>query len=126
MEKLTKAEEPVMQIIWKLKSAFVKEVINEMKEPKPPYNTVSSIVRGLEVKGFLGHKAFGKTHQYFPVVTKGAYRKYVFMSMMSDYFDGSLSQVVSNFVEEKSLEPEEIESLKAIINQARSKGDKNE
>ena len=126
MEKLTKAEEPVMQIIWKLKLAFVKEVINEMKEPKPPYNTVSSIVRGLEAKGFLSHKAFGKTHQYFPVITKGAYRKYVFMSMMSDYFDGSLSQVVSNFVEEKSLEPDEIQSLKEIIEQAKPKGDPNE
>lgn len=125
MEKLTKAEEPVMQIIWKLKSAFVKEVISEMKNPKPPYNTVSSIIRGLESKGFLGHKAYGKTHQYYPVITKGAYRKYVFMSMMSDYFDGSLSQVVSNFVEEKSLEPQEIETLKEIINKAKSKEDPN-
>ena len=114
-----------MQIIWKLKSAFVKEVISEMKEPKPPYNTISSIIRGLESKGFIGHKTFGKTHQYFPVITKGAYRKYVFMSMMSDYFDGSLSQVVSNFAEEKTLEADEIESLKEIINQAKSKGGEN-
>lgn len=120
MEKLTKAEEPVMHIIWKLQSAFVKEVISEMKDPKPPYNTVSSIVRGLETKGFLGHKAYGKTHQYFPLITKGAYRKFVFTSMLKDYFDGSLSQVVSNFVEEKSLEPEEVESLRKIIENAKT------
>ncbi|MGB3465883.1 MAG: BlaI/MecI/CopY family transcriptional regulator, partial [Cyclobacteriaceae bacterium] len=125
MEKLTKAEEPVMQIIWRLKSAFVKEIISEMSVPKPPYNTVSSIVRGLESKGFLGHKAFGKTHQYYPVITKGAYRKYVFTSMLSDYFDGSLSQVVSNFVEEKSLEPDEIDSLRKIIDQAKHNDHEN-
>jgi len=126
MEKLSKAEEPVMQIIWKLKSVFVKDVIAEMREPKSPYNTISSIVRGLEAKGFLGHTAYGKTYQYHPVITKGAYRKFVFMSMVSEYFDGSLSQVVSNFVEEKSLDPDEIESLREIIRQSKHKDDSGE
>lgn len=121
MEKLTKAEEPVMQIIWNLKSAFVKEIIEEMSEPKPPYNTVSSIVRGLVTKEFVGYKAYGKTHQYHPLISKGSYRKQVFRAIMKDYFDGSLSQVVSNFMEEEALDDQEIDSLKEIIKNAKKK-----
>ncbi len=126
MDKLTKAEEPVMQIIWRLKTVFVKDVIKELPEPKPPYNTISSIVRMLEGKGFLGHKAYGKTHEYFPVITKGAYRKEMFKSIVSEYFDGSLSQVVSNFVEEETLNSEELNSLKEIIDKATIKNQSND
>ena len=126
MEKLTKAEEPVMQIIWRLGQVFVKDILEEMDDPKPPYNTISSIVRLLEGKGFLSHKAYGKTHQYFPVIAKSTYRRKVFKSMMTEYFDGSLSQVVSNFMEETSLDQEEVDAIRQIIENADRKKKKDE
>lgn len=117
MEKLTKTEEPVMQLLWSLKRAFVKEVIDQLPDPKPPYNTVSSIVRILEEKGMVGHESFGRTHRYFPLVSKLDYRKQLFKNMVSDYFDGSYSALLSQIVEENALNHAEIEELKEMINQ---------
>ena len=115
MEKLTKAEEPVMKIIWRLKKVFVKEIIAEMDEPKPPYNTISSVVRLLETKGFLGHTAYGKTHQYHPMISKGQYRVFMLKSLLGDYFEGSSTQLVSNLVEMEDLNENEIKEIKSII-----------
>jgi predicted transcriptional regulator len=75
MKELTKAEEEIMQVLWELDSAFVKDIINQLPEPKPAYNTVSTIVRILQQKGFVGHKQKGKSHKYFPLITKTAYTK---------------------------------------------------
>ncbi|MBR07289.1 MAG: CopY family transcriptional repressor [Rickettsiales bacterium] len=116
MEKLTKAEEPIMQQLWKLKKAFVKDVIRELPEPKPPYNTVSSIIRILETKGMIGHKAYGKTHEYFPAVTRMEYSKFLMTSMVKEYFDGSFSQVMSYMIKSDELSKDEIKELKAMIN----------
>lgn len=115
MEKLTKTEEPIMHQIWLLKKAFVKDIIERLPDPKPPYNTISSIVRILEDKGLVGHETFGRTHQYYPLVTKLAYRKKLFKNMVTDYFDGSYSALLSQMIDDNSLDQSEIEELKKII-----------
>ncbi|MEZ4722089.1 MAG: BlaI/MecI/CopY family transcriptional regulator [Flavobacteriales bacterium] len=115
MESLTATEERIMQVLWKLKSAFVKDVIEELPEPKPPYNTVSSVIRLLEKKGYVDHKAYGKTHEYFPVVEKKAYSKRTFKNMLGDYFEGSYKSLVSFIVNEEKLSEDEIMELEALI-----------
>ena len=116
MEELTKAEERIMQIIWKLQKAFVKDIIEEMDEnPKPPYNTISSIVRLLEKKGYLGYKAYGKTYEYFPVISKEAYTRTTFSKLFSGYFDSSPASLLSFMVREQSLTDSDIAELKALI-----------
>ncbi len=116
MERLTKAEEPVMQLLWKLKKAFVKDIIEQMPAPKPPYNTVSSIIRILEEKGMVDHHTYGKTHQYFPLISKIEYSQKLFKYLMSDYLEGSYSRLMSFIVEDKALSKEEIKELKKLIN----------
>ncbi|MEO1051714.1 MAG: BlaI/MecI/CopY family transcriptional regulator [Bacteroidota bacterium] len=117
MESLTKTEERVMHILWRIKKGFVRDVLDQLPEPKPPYNTISSVIRVLEQKGFVGHKAYGKTHEYFPKVTKLAYKKFAFKNMISDYFDGSVENVVSFMVKEQDLDQSEIDEIKEIIEQ---------
>jgi len=118
MEELTKAEERIMQIFWKLQKAFVKDVIEELdEEPKPPYNTISSIVRILEKKGYLSFKAYGKTYEYFPLVDKETYGKQSFQKFFSNYFDNSAANLVSFMVKEEKLSEADIEEIKKIINQ---------
>lgn len=111
MERLTFKEEEIMQILWSLKKAFIKDILEEMSEPKPPYNTVSSIVRKLESMGLVGHEAFGKTHRYYPILKKENYRKQSLQVFMSNYFGGSPSQLLSYFVKEEKLSPSEIDQL---------------
>lgn len=117
MEELTKAEERIMQVIWKLQKTFVKNIIDELEEePKPPYNTISSIVRLLEKKGYVGYKAYGKTYEYFPAITKEDYTKTTFSKMFSGYFDSSPTSLLSFMVKEEKLSATDIEELKALIN----------
>jgi BlaI family transcriptional regulator, penicillinase repressor len=115
MENLTPKEEEIMQIIWNLDKCFVKDIIGLLDEPKPAYTTISSIVRILESKGFVGHTAYGNTHQYYPIVPKEDYRKSTFKSFVQNYFDNSFKNVVSFLVEEKKLSKEEIEELAKIL-----------
>ncbi|MEM9858021.1 MAG: BlaI/MecI/CopY family transcriptional regulator [Bacteroidota bacterium] len=115
MEKLTKTEEPVMQIIWSLGSVFVRDIIKELPEPKPPYNTISSLVRILEDKGMVGHKAYGRTYEYFPLVSKAAYRKHIFGSLVKNYFDNSYADLMSFMAKDSNLSTEEQEDLKDFI-----------
>jgi BlaI family penicillinase repressor len=117
MEELTKTEERIMQVLWKLQQAFVKEIINELDEdPKPPYNTISSIVRLLEKKGYVAYRAYGKTYQYFPAISKEEYAKTTFSKLFSEYFDSSPSSLLSFMVKEEKLSEADIEELKALIN----------
>jgi len=116
MEPLTKAEERVMQSLWDLKTAFVKDIIASLAdEPKPPYNTISSVVRQLEKKGYVGYKAYGKTYEYFPLITKSAYRKNAFFKLFTNYFDHSAEALLSFMVNEKSLTAEELDEIKKLI-----------
>lgn len=111
IKELTKAEDQVMQILWKIEKGFVKDIIELMPEPKPAYNTVSTIVRILETKGFVGHKAYGKTHEYFPLITKDKYTKFYLNNLIKGYFNGSFQNLVSFFAKENSLNPTDIEKL---------------
>lgn len=111
MKELTKAEDQVMQILWKIGKGVVKDIIEEMAEPKPAYNTVSTIVRILETKGFVDHKAYGKTHEYFPLITKEKYTKFYLNNLLKGYFDGSFQNLVSFFAKENKMNVKDIEKL---------------
>ena len=103
IKELTKAEEQVMQILWTLDEAIVKDIIGRMPDPKPAYNTVSTVVRVLEGKGFIDHKAYGNSHVYFPVVPEKEYKKFTFDKMMKNYFSDSYQSLVSFIADEKKL-----------------------
>ena len=111
LKELTKAEDQVMQILWTLKSGFVKDIVEQMPEPKPAYNTISTIVRILEAKGFVDHKAYGKTHEYFPLISKEKYTKFYLNNMLKGYFNGSFKNLVSFFAKENKLDSKAIEKL---------------
>lgn len=117
LKELTKAEDQVMQILWQLGRGVVKDIIEKMPNPKPAYNTVSTIVRILETKGFVGHKAYGKTHEYFPLVSKDKYSKFYFNNMLKGYFGGSFNNLVSFFAQENQLKADEIDALMKQLDQ---------
>ncbi len=116
MEELTKVEERIMQQLWMLKKAFVKDIIEELPDdPKPPYNTISSVIRILVSKGYVNYKAYGKTYEYFPAISKAEYRKIKIQKIMSGYFGNSPASLVSHIVNEEKLSKEEIKQLKDLI-----------
>ena len=115
MKELTRAEEEIMQILWKLKKAFVKEIIAEMPEPKPAYNTVSTIVRILQQKEMVGHESMGKSHKYYPLITREAYSRFRMDGLMKSYFSGSLSKMVSFFVEKNKVNTRELDEILQLI-----------
>ena len=115
MENLTAREEQVMQILWDLKKALVRDIMDKLPNSKQPYTTVSSIVRILERKGFVSHKPYGKTHEYFPLISKAEYRKRKFKGLLTHYFDNSIESVVSFLVKEENISPEELEELTRMI-----------
>jgi len=111
MKRLTKAEEELMQMIWDNGPTTVSQLIEKMEDPKPPHSTISSIVRILEKKGFLDHKAYGRTHEYFPVIEKKTYSKFSLKNLVSNYFQGSMNDMVSFLVEENDLSLKELSHL---------------
>lgn len=111
MQKLTKAEEDVMQLIWETGRCTVSELLEKFEEPKPPHSTISSVVRILEKKGYVGHKAYGKTHEYFPVVEKAEYGKRSLTEILRNYFDGSVSRLVSHLVDDKKLNERDLKEI---------------
>ncbi|WP_417591376.1 BlaI/MecI/CopY family transcriptional regulator [Owenweeksia hongkongensis] len=115
IKELTKAEEEIMQILWELDGGFVKDIIAEIPEPKPAYNTVSTIVRILVQKEMVGHTSHGKSHRYHPLITKEEYSKYKMDNLMSGYFEGSFSNMVSFFVKKKQLNTKELDDILKII-----------
>jgi predicted transcriptional regulator len=121
MRELTKAEEQVMLILWELKEAIVKEVIDRMEEPKPAYNTVSTVIRVLEGKGFVDHKAIGNTHVYFPIITEEQYKHFAFDKVMSNYFENSYESLVSFLVKEKNMDVSQLDEIIALAEQLKNK-----
>lgn len=121
IKELTKAEEQVMQILWQLKEAIVKDIIEEMPEPKPAYNTVSTVVRVLESKGFIDHKAYGNSHVYFPAISDAEYKKFTFDKMMKNYFSDSYKSLVSFIVDEKNLDVKQLDELSSLIDNLKNK-----
>ncbi len=119
MKQLTKAEEEIMQILWELKEANVAAIVEQMPAPKPAYNTVSTIVRILENKGFVDYKKEGRGHIYFARVEKAKYSSDSMNKMVNDYFNGSFKSMVSFFVKKKDMSIEELESILKEINKER-------
>ncbi|MHA7058416.1 BlaI/MecI/CopY family transcriptional regulator [Aquimarina sp. M1] len=116
MEKLTNKEEEIMQALWKLEKAFAKEVQAELNHTIH-YNTVSTIIRNLEEKGYISHTAYGKTHQYYPVVTKEAYRSRFVSKAMTQYFNNSYKNMVSFFAKEEKITAQELREILDVIEQ---------
>lgn len=115
MVRLTKAEEQIMQVLWRLEKAFVKEIVNEFPEPKPAYNTVSTIVRILEKKEFVNYKSFGKAHEYFAIISKSEYRKNQFGGFVKNYFGNSYKSLASFFTKEENMSISELEEIQKLI-----------
>lgn len=106
-----------MHVLWKLKKSFVKDIIEHLpNDPKPPYNTISSVVRILEKKGYVGYTAYGKTYEYFPIISKSHYRSLAIEKLLANYFDNSAASLLSFMVKEEKLTQEELRKLKKIIN----------
>lgn len=114
MKQLTKAEEQIMQILWKLKEGFVKEVVEEFDEPKPAYTTVATVLKVLEKKKFVAHKNIGNTHLFFPAISKKEYTKFQFGSLLTDYFNGSFPKMATFFAKENNLSISELEEMMRI------------
>ena len=116
LRELTRAEEEVMQVLWKLETGFVKDMLEFFDNPKPAYNTVSTIVRILEDKGFVGHESFGKSHQYHPLVSKTEYKRFQLNNLTKGYFSGSFKNLLSFMAEENDLNIRDVEEIKRIMN----------
>ncbi len=121
MKDLTKAEEQVMHILWELKEGVIKDIIKELPDPKPAYNTVSTIVRILEKKDVVSHRAIGKTHIYFPLISKETYRAYQSQGLMQKFFGNSPKKLLSYFIEKENLDVSELDEILKIIQDKREK-----
>ncbi len=117
MKELTKAEEQVMQILWEIESGVVHDIIEKFPNPKPAYNTVSTIVRILVKKEFVGYNAKGKTHIYYPTVKKDDYKKFFLKTFLGGYFGGSFQNLVSFFAKENDMDMKQMDELLSLIEQ---------
>lgn len=115
IKELTKAEEQIMHELWESEGGFVKDVLDRLPEPKPAYNTVSTIIRILQTKGFVNHRAYGKSHKYIPAISKEDYKKVVAEKLLSGYFENSPKQMLSFFLEEKKLDVKDLDDIMNII-----------
>jgi len=120
---LTKAEEKIMTMLWDIGKGFIKDIIDQYPNPKPPYNSVSTIVRVLVKKEIVGYTAYGNSHQYHPLITKDDYRKGQMSSLISKYYNNSLKQVVNFFSESKQLKPEELDEVMKMLEDLKSNKD---
>lgn len=114
-KNLTRAEEQLMQVLWKLEKAFVKDMVAELPDPKPAYNTASTIIRILETKGFIGYEAFGRTHRYFPLVSKEEYKRQEAEKLLQDYFENSVHDMFSFFIKEKKVSMTDVDEMLKMI-----------
>jgi predicted transcriptional regulator len=112
---LTRGEEEIMKILWDLGKGFVHDILERCPEPKPAYTTVSTIIRILEQKGFVGHRAYGRTHEYFPVVERNDYTRSYFRNFVRNYFSNSYHSLASFFTREENLSMKELEEINRVI-----------
>lgn len=115
MQKLAKREEQIMQVLWRLEKAFVKDIIAGLPDPKPHYNSVATMVRILEEKGFVNHEAFGNTFQYFPVVSKETYQRHTVGDIVKQYFNDSYPSMLAFFAKEEKITQDDLEDILKII-----------
>lgn len=117
MKELTRAELQIMQILWEKERAFVNEIREEMPEPRPAYNTISTVLRVLVEKDFVSYQSFGKTYQYYPLVVREDYRECYMSNVINNFFSGSVKAVVSFFARRESLSEQEIDEIIDILNE---------
>ena len=114
-QELTPAELEIMQILWDRERAFVNDILAELPEPKPAYNTVSTIVRILEQKGYLAHKAYGRSHEYYPIIDRESYTKDFMVNVLNNFFGGSASRMVSFLSSNESISLEETDEILKLL-----------
>ncbi|SHO59651.1 MULTISPECIES: BlaI/MecI/CopY family transcriptional regulator [Algoriphagus] len=124
MKELSQQEERVMRLFWKKGQALVRDVLDELPEPKPPYTTLASTIRLLEKKGYLTHKVYGTTHMYIPTVSQEEYSKSSINHMVKHFFEGSVGNFLSFMVKEKKISKDEVEDLQKLIDDYEKKGKK--
>lgn len=112
---LTKAEEQLMQVLWKMQRAFIREIVDQMPEPKPVHSSVSTIMRVLEAKGLVGYDAFGKSHRYFPLISREEYKRFQLMKLLSNYFENSAQKLLSFFIDEQQIPEEDVKEIKEML-----------
>lgn len=118
---LTRAEAEIMKILWQLGKAFIKDIIAQMNDPKPAYTTVATFVRILEKKGIVDHKTYGNTHEYYPLISEQEYRKFEVQQLVENYFDNSMSNLVSFFMKDANLKKSDLDDLAVFIEKNKSK-----
>lgn len=118
-QKMTAPEEEIMQIIWKIGQGFANDIMSEIPEPKPPYNTTLSVVKNLEKKGYVGHETFGKANRYYPLISKEEYSKTLLGRVVRNYFNGSLPDLVSAFAADYDISDKELQELADLIEKAK-------
>jgi BlaI family penicillinase repressor len=121
MRELTKAEEQIMLILWEIEEGLVKDVIDKIQPPKPAYNTVSTVIRVLESKGFIDHKVIGNTHIYYPLITEEQYKHFAFDKVLNNYFENSYQSLVSFLVQEKNMDVEKLDELIKLAEELKNK-----
>lgn len=121
MVTLTKAEERIMKILWKIEKGFVNDILEHFPDPKPPYNSVSTIVRVLVKKDIVSFKKYGNTYEYYPLISKEEYRKGQMGKLLKDYYNNSLKQVVNFFSENKNLDVDEVDEVMNMLNELKKK-----
>ena len=121
IKELTRAEEQIIQVLWTLEKAFVKDIIDELPEPKPAYNTVSTIIRILETKGFVAHEAFGKSHQYYPLISREEYKSFATGKLLNNYFENSVESMFSFFLKEEKIDLKEADEIMKLIEKLKKK-----
>lgn len=121
IRELTHAEEQLMQVLWDLKKGFVKDIIEELPEPKPAYTTVSTIIRILETKGFVGHEAFGKSHQYHPVISREEYKSFASEKLLNGYFGNSVESMLSFFARNNKISLKEADEILKLVEKLKNK-----
>lgn len=121
IKELTRAEEQLMHVLWQIKKGYVKDVIELLPEPKPAYNTVSTIIRILETKGFVGHTAYGKSHEYHPLISKDEYQNFASDKLLTGYFDNSVKRMFSFFVQKEKIDVKEADEIMKLIEKLKDK-----
>jgi predicted transcriptional regulator len=119
-QELTRAELEIMQILWQKGKGLVHDILDSMPEPRPAYNTVSTIVRILEKKGFVGHTAYGKTHEYYPLIGREEYTEGYMTGVLGNFFDSSLVQMVSFFAQRENVSTEEFDQIIGMLERAKN------
>lgn len=121
MVTLTKAEERIMKILWNIEKGFVNDILEHFPDPKPPYNSVSTIVRVLVKKDIVSFKKYGNTYEYYPLISKEEYRKGQMSKLLKDYYNNSLKQVVNFFSENKNLDVDEVNEVMNMLDELKKK-----